>query len=165
MTSHQAYSNGGLAAEQGVEHRAQAVHVARRAEPVELPLGLLGAHEGRSAERRPGDGVGRAALAQGRQHCAAGPGRFRFSAGARATSGTGAIGALGPAEHLGQAPVDDQRLVVRAEQHVGRLQIAVQHPPAVGIGHRVADAHEPAQQLPQLQRRAPSGRGRRRRRP
>ena len=58
----------------------------------------------------------------------------------------------GAANDLGQAPVHDQRLAVLAEHDVARLQVAVQHAAAVGVGHRVAHVHEPAQQLPQLQR-------------
>ena len=53
---------------------------------------------------------------------------------------------------LGQAPVDHQRLAVLADDHVARLDVAVQHAPAVGVVDRVADVDEPPQELPQLQR-------------
>ena len=61
---------------------------------------------------------------------------------------------LGPARGLGQAPVDDQRLAVLADDDVARLDVAVQHAPAVGVVDRVADVEEPPQQLAQLQRAA-----------
>ena len=55
-------------------------------------------------------------------------------------------------DRLGQAPVDHQRLAVLAEHDVARLEVAVQHAPAVGVGDRVADVDEPPQQLAQRQR-------------
>ena len=58
---------------------------------------------------------------------------------------------LAAADDLGQAPVDDQRLAIRAEQDVGRLQVAVDYTSAVGVGHHVAHGHEPVQELPQGQ--------------
>ena len=57
-------------------------------------------------------------------------------------------------DRLGQAPVDDQRLAVFAEHDVARLQVAVQHAAAVGVGDGVADVDEPAEQAAA----APSGR-------
>ena len=51
------------------------------------------------------------------------------------------------ADDLGQAPVDDQGLAVGAQQDIGRLEVAMDHAPAVGIGDRVADVDEPAQEL------------------
>ena len=53
------------------------------------------------------------------------------------------------AQRLGQAPVDDEGLAVLAEHHVGRLEIAMKHAPAVGIGDRLADIHEVREQPPQ----------------
>ena len=57
---------------------------------------------------------------------------------------------LGPpvagADDLGEPPVDHQGLAVRAEHDVGGLEIAVDHAPAVGVGHRVADVEEPSEQ-------------------
>ena len=50
-----------------------------------------------------------------------------------------------PADRLGQAPVDHQRLTVVAQHDVARLQIAVQHPAAVGVADRIADVQEPSQ--------------------
>ena len=100
------------------------------------PRGLLGAHVGRRAQRRAGQRLGRAA------------GRGRASASARPTSAPGSARPSG----LGQAPVDHQRLAVLADDDVARLDVAVQHAPAVGVLDRVADVEEPPQQLAQLQR-------------
>ena len=61
---------------------------------------------------------------------------------------------LGAAHRLGQAPVDHQRLAVSADDDVRRLEVAVQHAPAVRVGHRVADVDEPVQEVAQLQRAA-----------
>ena len=55
-------------------------------------------------------------------------------------------------QRFGQPPVHDQRLAVLAEHDVARLQVAVQHPAAVGVGNGVAHVDEPAQQLAQRQR-------------
>ena len=52
-------------------------------------------------------------------------------------------------DRLGQAPVHHQGLAVLAQHDVARLQVAVQHPAAVGVRDRVADVEEAAQQLPQ----------------
>ena len=58
-------------------------------------------------------------------------------------------------DRLGQAPVDDQRLAVLADDDVGRLDVAVQDAPAVGVVDRVADVDEPPQELAQRQRPLP----------
>src|SRR5262249_2019160 len=52
---------------------------------------------------------------------------------------------------LGQAPIDHQHFAVLAEHNVLRLEVAVDHPAAVGVSDRLADRHEVAQQLPQGQ--------------
>ena len=54
-------------------------------------------------------------------------------------------------DRLGQAPVDDQGLAIGAEHDVAGLDVAVQHPPAMCVRHRVAHADEASQQLPQPQ--------------
>ena len=51
------------------------------------------------------------------------------------------------ADDLGQSPVDHQGLAVGAQHDIGRLQVAMDHAPAVGVGDRVADVDEPAQEL------------------
>ena len=61
---------------------------------------------------------------------------------------------LDPAQRLGQAPVDHQRLAVLADDDVARLDVAVQDAAAVGVVDRVADVDEPPQELAQLQRPA-----------
>ena len=58
------------------------------------------------------------------------------------------------ADGLGQPPIDDQRLAVLAEHDVARLEVAVQDPAAVGIGDRIADVGEPAQQVAEVERAA-----------
>ena len=49
-----------MAAEQGIQHGPQAIHVARGPELIDPALGLFGAHVGRRAERRAGRRLGRA---------------------------------------------------------------------------------------------------------
>ena len=41
-------------------------------------------------------------------------------------------------QDLGQSPVHDLDLAEQSHHHVRRLQVAMDHPPRVGIGHRVA---------------------------
>ena len=54
------------------------------------------------------------------------------------------------ADHLGQPPVDDQRLAVTPQHDIGRLQVAVQNAAAMGVVDGVADVEEAAEQLPEL---------------
>ena len=64
-------------------------------------------------------------------------------------------------EDLGQAPVHHLDLAEAADHHVRRLQVAVDHPPGVGVGHRLADLLEDREEprpvvrrvLPRLQQR------------
>ena len=51
------------------------------------------------------------------------------------------------ADDLGQSPVDHERLAVGAQQDVRGLEVAMDHAAAMGIGDRVADVDEPAQEL------------------
>ena len=46
----------------------------------------------------------------------------------------------------GKAPVQQQDLAVRAHHHVVRFDVAVDHAPIVGKGHRLTHAHENSQQ-------------------
>ncbi len=62
--------------------------------------------------------------------------------------------AVGPAQRLGQTPVDHQRLAVLADDDVARLDVAMEHAPAMGVVDGIADVGEPAQQPAQLQRPA-----------
>ena len=57
-----------------------------------------------------------------------------------------------PAGQLGQAPIDHQRLAVLAEHDVARLQVAVQHAAAVGVGDGVAHVHESPEELAEGER-------------
>ena len=127
-----------LAREQAIERRAQAIHVGPRADPLEVAGRLLGAHVGGRPQRRAGERLGRAA------------GRRR-SQGALVRRQA----RLRPARRLGQAPVDDQRLAILADDDVGRLDVAVDHAAGVGVLDGVADVDEPPQERPQGERRRP----------
>ena len=78
----------------------------------------------------------------------------------RSVASEASLRAPSAGRRLGQAPVDDQRLAVLAEHDVARLQVAVQHAPAVGIGDRVADVDEPPEELRARPGSARRGRGR-----
>lgn len=85
------------------------------------------------------------------------PGKRRRRPGPRGR-GEGDAAGLGPAgvalaNRPGQAPVDDQSLAEPPQHHVVRLQVAVQHAAAVGVGDHLADGDEPAQQPAELNRR------------
>ena len=60
-------------------------------------------------------------------------------------------------EHLGQAPVHHLDLAEAADHHVRRLQVAVDHAPGVGIGHRLADLLEDRQEPRPVVRRVLAG--------
>ncbi len=125
----------GLAGQETVEGGSEAVDIRARAEPVELAAGLLGAHVGRGPHRRAGQGVGAAAGGARHQHPL-----------------SEVAPRLDPAQRLCQAPVDDQRLAVLADDDVGRLEVAVQHAAAVCVVDRVADVGESPQEPAQLER-------------
>ena len=125
----------GLAGQETVKGGSEAVDIGARAEPVELAAGLLGAHVGRGPHRRPGQGVGTAAGRARHQH-----------------SLLEVAPRLDPAQRLCQAPVDDQRLAVLAEDDVGRLDVPVKHASAVRVLDRVADVGESPQEPAQLER-------------
>ena len=95
---------------------------------------LLRAHVLRRAERRPRQRVRVAAGGRGAGHRLGGAGRIRRGG------------------RLGQAPVDDQGLAEGAEHDVRGLEVAVDHPPAVGVGDRVADVDEPPEELAERER-------------
>ena len=128
---------GGLAGQQAVEGGAQAVDVAARPEAIELAGGLLGAHVGGRAQGAAGQGLGAAAGRAGHQRPLA-----------------AVDGRLGLSQRLGQAPIDHERLAVLADDHVARLDVAMEHAPAVGVLDGVADVDEPPQQVAQLERAA-----------
>ena len=53
---------------------------------------------------------------------------------------------------LGKSPIDDESLAVLADDDVGRLDIAVQDAPGVGVVDGVAHVDEPPKQPAQGQR-------------
>ena len=50
---------------------------------------------------------------------------------------------LGPADRLGQSPIDHERLAKPAEHDVRGFDVAMNDPPIVGIRHGVANIQEP----------------------
>ena len=124
-----------LAGQQAVKRRTQAVNVRARAQLLQVALGLLGAHVGRGPQRTA------------RQRVRTATGRARAPASARPSGPR-----LGPAQGLGQSPVDDQRLAMLAHDDVARLDVAVEHATAVRVLDGVADVGEPTQELAELQR-------------
>ena len=121
--------------QQVVERRAEAVDVGPGPQALQLPFGLLGAHVGGGPQRAARQRLGRSAGGQRDERPLA-----RGGAGVGQTRG------------LGQPPIDHQRLAVLADDHVGRLDVAVQDSAAVGVVDRVADVGEPPQQLAQPER-------------
>ena len=53
-------------------------------------------------------------------------------------------------QHLGQPPVHHLHLAEAADHHVRRLQVAVDHAPRVGVGHRLATCSKIAQEPRQV---------------
>ncbi len=127
----------GFSRHERVERRAQAVDVAARPEQVESPFGLLGAHVGRRAQGRSGECVARPAGRSGPQR----------RLGARIAGRW-----LAPADDLRQAPVDHQGLAIGTEQDITRLDVAMEHTPAVGVGDRIADIQKATEQPAQGER-------------
>ena len=127
---------GGLAGQDGVERRPEAVDVAGRAGGVRPPVGLLRAHVRRGADRGPDHRLARRPVdrPQGRGGLV-----------------EGEVVGDGPDE-LGQAPIDDERLAEGAQEDVRRLQVAVQDAPVVRVGDRVADVDESAEQVAEGER-------------
>ena len=125
------------ARQQLVKGRAQAVNVAGGTELVDVAASLFGAHVRRRANRRALLGMsGRAERRTG---------RIRLEL---PMSSAGMSSCL--ADHLGEPPVDDQGLAIRSQHDVGRLQVAVQHLPAVGEIDGVANVEKPPEQQPKL---------------
>ena len=93
-------------------------------------MGLLGTHECRSSQRRARQRLG-AAAARGRN---------------QGTLLLHHVGS-GPADGLGQAPVDDEGFTMFTDDDIAGLQVAVEHAAAVRIFDRVADVQEAAQEL------------------
>ena len=55
-------------------------------------------------------------------------------------------GDTAPRQDPRQAPVHDLDLAEAADHHVGRLQVAMDHPAGVGVGHRLRDGREDRQE-------------------
>ena len=125
---------GRLAGQAGSRGLRQAVDVAARPEALEVTRGLLRAHVGRRPERRA------------RQASRADP----LTVGGDQRSARRSQSRLEPGPALGQPPVDHQRLAVRADDDVRRLDVAVQHAAAVRVVDGVADVEEPPQELAEL---------------
>jgi hypothetical protein len=116
-----------------VERGAQRVDVAARVDRV--AGGLLGRHVAGRAEHGAGARL-RVAVARGGRPAAGARRRLRL------------------AHHLGQPPVDDHRLAVLADQHIGRLEVPVHHALAVGEAGRVGRGQEGRHQGEALAERA-----------
>ena len=118
-----------------IEDRPEAVDVARRAEPIDRPFGLFGGH----VERRADGGT-----------TFAGKGTAVGLRDPHRPFGRGRVGRGGRQQHR-QPPVDHHRLAVRTEHDIRRLEVAVEHAPAVGVADGIADVDEPPQELTQLE--------------
>jgi hypothetical protein len=104
-----------------------------RAQVLQVPQRLLGAHVGRGPQRGARQRLGAAAGRGGQER------PLLREPGDRPP-------------RLGQASVDDQGLAVLADDDIARLDVAVQHAPAVRVLDGVAYVEEPPQELAQLQR-------------
>ncbi len=67
--------------------------------------------------------------------------------GMSVASAEATVGRLVAADNLGEAPVDDEGLAVRAEHDVRRFEIAMDHTSAVRIGHGIAHDEESGEQM------------------
>src|SRR5882724_9202080 len=95
-----------------VESRPQAVDVGCRTQPVQLAIGLLGAHVRRRAESRAGD-------------------RLDGPSGGERSKWPRLCGSIAPG--LGQSPIHQESLTVAADDDVMRLDVAVQHASAMCV--------------------------------
>ena len=137
----------GLAGEDLAEDRAQREDVRPLVQRVQLAPGLLGRHVRRRAEHRADPRIQ----------------PLRFAA-QRPDGGGAVAGAEHPllvghaplVEHLGQAPIHDLHLAERPDHDVRRLQVPVDDPSAVGVGHRLADLLEDREELHPILIRAPA---------
>ena len=122
---------GGLARDEVIQGCTETVNVAGRPDLRPAALRLLGAHEGRRADRGAHLRFGAARLRRRAQGHLGGRLRCRVVA----------------ADDLGQSPVDHQGLAVRTEQDVRRLEVAMDHAAAMGIGDRMTDVDIARQEL------------------
>ncbi len=124
-----------VARQQRIERRPQTVDVRARPEGFEITTDLLGAHVGWRSQNRTWQGRG-GTTGRGRH-------QDPFVASRRG---------LRFAHRFGQPPVNDQRLAVLADDHVGWFQVAMEDPSAVGIIDGVANVDEPSEQIAERQR-------------
>ncbi len=131
------------------EDRAQGEDVGPLVDPVGLAPRLLGGHVARRAHDRAGAGQVpvRAAPRRGDQGLL---GRLL------ARPGIGCDPA--PRQDPRQAPVHHLDLAEAADHHVGGLQVAMDHPAGVGVGHRLRDGREGRQEPGQVVGRPGAGR-------
>ena len=132
---------GGWPVKQRVERRPETINVGTRSERIQIALGLLGTHECGSAQHRSGLGLAAFDCLTGgvTSLVLRGPGSDRPSA-------------------LASPQFDDQRLAVRAEHDVARLEVAMDYSAAVRISDGVANIDEPPKQLPKLDGASPGSR-------
>jgi thiopeptide-type bacteriocin biosynthesis protein len=116
------------AGQQVVEDRAERIDVDPRVD--QLPARLLRRHVGRGPDHR----------AAQRQARSAGQRQLVARSAGRIARGIGATG------QPRQAPVDDRDLAELADQHVRRLEVAVDHAAAVRVGDRVGDRGDDREQ-------------------
>jgi len=124
-----------VAGEQPIQDRPQAVDVGQRIDFGVLAQRLFGRHIG------------------GRSQDLAG---LSLDPGGSVPTGHGLLllgQFLRPVQKLGQPPVQHDDFAVLAEHHVGRLQVAMNDAPRVGIGDRVADVDDRLQQPPEFESR------------
>ncbi len=119
-----------------VENRPQPVDIGPVIQLVCLPGSLLGRYVRRRAHDRPVERQQRAARPLGD------PAPPKIE---RARS----CGRIGVPRHLGQAPVHHLHLAELPDHQVGRLEVSMDHTPAMGKRQGVADLAEDAQQLDQ----------------
>ena len=118
---------GRAAGQDGVEDGAQAVDVAGRRQPVDLPTRLLGRHVGGGARHGPDDG-------------GVGPVHAAVRDDGVLVSWRGSI----LRHDFRQPPVHDQDLTEVSDHDVAGLEVAVDDPAGVGKGHRLTDVVEGA---------------------
>ena len=82
----------------------------------------------------------------------AAPGRGDDRLVAGDLAGRGVVDDAAAGQDLGQAPVHHLDLAEAADHHVRRLQVAVDHPAGVGVGHRLGDRLEDREEPGQVRR-------------
>ena len=127
------------------EDRAQREDVRALVQRVDLAARLLGRHVRRSPHHAP-----RPRRVAG--HGASAGGDLRLVP-IRSRAGPAALRPV-TGQHLGQAPVHHLDLAEAPHHDVRRLQVAMDHPPGVRIGHRLADRLEDPHQVRQVAGRA-----------